>query len=39
MSQMGHYFVLFSIRCSLCNVDDSFSFLFFFFISVTKVMF
>ena len=21
MSQMGHYFVLFSIRCSLSNVD------------------
>ena len=24
MSQMGHYFVLFSVRCSLSNVEDSF---------------
>ena len=30
MSQIGYYFVLFSIRCSLSNVDDSFLFVLFF---------
>ena len=31
MSQMGHYFILFSIRCRLSNVDVSL-----FFLSITK---
>ena len=29
----------FSIRCSLSNVDNSFSFFVFFFISITKVIY